>query len=225
MGGVREVSTTTVDFFIYWYYCIIFSLYKFRRAIRVYVQCPILDYAHKDPTGRYAETLFDAGMFAYSLGAYRDNPSLANALGVALDGVALGLPIPAFGGAMVRGMGVVGKGVQKLPDSALVCRGGSCSANQFRTGSGVTLDTNGKLQGVSVNSSPSASLQELTKSLPHNQIGVTRVGDIRKIGGDVILSPKSNGSNPNLLHSILQGITPQQAENLFRPTTVNPRKK
>jgi hypothetical protein len=108
-----------------------------------------------------------------------------------------------------------------LPDSALVCRGGSCSAERFKQGAGVTIDSSGKLSGVSVNSAPGKSLEELTVSIPHRQVGVTTVGKIRQAGGDVTTKPMQN----NPVHSELSGITPKQAEKLFTPTKRNPNIK
>ena len=107
---------------------------------------------------------------------------------------------------------------QRLPDNALVCRGGSCTADKFENGSGVILDAQGNLNGVSVNSAAGKSLDELTVGIPHKKVGVTTVGDVRKAGGDVIPSPNRN--NPN--HATLQGITPRQAQDLMTPTVKNP---
>lgn len=75
-----------------------------------------------------------------------------------------------------------------LPDSAIVCRGGTCTADRFTSGSGVTLDSNGKLNGVSVNSAADKTLEQLTVGIPNKQVGVTTVGDVRRAGGDVIPS-------------------------------------
>jgi hypothetical protein len=105
-----------------------------------------------------------------------------------------------------------------LPDSAFVCRGGLCTADRFANGSDVTIDANGNLQGVSVNSAPNASLEELTSTIKNGQVGVTTVGDIRAAGGDVIPDPTPN----NPYHCIMCGISPAQAERLFTPTTPNP---
>ena len=108
----------------------------------------------------------------------------------------------------------------RLPDNAIVCRGGTCTADRFTNGSGVTLDANGKLNGVSVNSAPGKSLEELTRSIPNGRVGVTTVGKVRAAGGDVIPSPTPN--NPD--HCTLCGISPKQAEELFTPTIPNPSK-
>ncbi len=55
----------------------------------------------------------------------------------------------------------------RLPDDAIVCRGGTCTAGRFLEGAGVTLDQAGKLQNVSVNSAPGKTLTELTVTLPN----------------------------------------------------------
>jgi RHS repeat-associated protein len=44
--------------------------------------------------------------------------------------------------------------VDDLPNNAYVCRGGTCTAERFAGGSGVTINPNGTLSGVSVNSAP-----------------------------------------------------------------------
>jgi hypothetical protein len=82
----------------------------------------------------------------------------------------------------------------------------------------VTLDSAGKLQGVSVNSGAGKTVEQLTVGIPNKQVGVTTVGDVRRAGGDVLPSPTAG--NPN--HCTLCGITPQQAERLMTPTIRNP---
>lgn len=76
-------------------------------------------------------------------------------------------------------------------------------------------------------SAPNSSLTELTApnpqtgypGIPHNQIGVTTVGEIRVAGGDVVPSP----TRTNAYHATLNGLTSEQASELFRPTVKNPR--
>ncbi|WP_082576521.1 RHS repeat-associated core domain-containing protein [Lysobacter sp. Root604] len=113
------------------------------------------------------------------------------------------------------------RAAERLPDSTLVCRGGACTADRFRNGSGVTIDGNGNLQGVSVNSAPGKSVAELSEGIPNGQVGVTTVGDIRKAGGDVVPSPRG-ARNPD--HCTMCGITPEKAEELFTPTVRNPNR-
>jgi hypothetical protein len=113
-----------------------------------------------------------------------------------------------------------------LSDDVVVVRGGMNLPENFAEGSGVTVDAGGKVQGVSVNAAGGLSVKELTApnsqtgypGIPHKQVGVTTVGKIRALGGDVVPSPRKN--NPN--HATLGGLTPEQASGLFRPTIKNP---
>jgi hypothetical protein len=116
-----------------------------------------------------------------------------------------------------------------LPDDALVARGGQNLPENFGNGSGVIVQADGKMQGVSVNSASGRSVEELTASIPasgypgilNNQIGIATVGAIRACGGDVVPSPTR--TNPH--HATLSGLTPAQASNLFRPTIANPSRR
>jgi hypothetical protein len=115
-----------------------------------------------------------------------------------------------------------------LPDDALVVRGGQNLPESFAKGSGVKRDSQGRLEGVSVNSAPGLSIDELTApnaqtgypGIPHNQIGVTTVAKIRAAGGNVVASPTK--TNPH--HARLSGLTPEEASRLFRPTVSNPNR-
>jgi hypothetical protein len=112
-----------------------------------------------------------------------------------------------------------------LPDDALVVRGGQNLPHNFAQGSGVTVDAGGKIQNVSVNAAAGLSLEQLTgpnsatgyPGIPHKQVGITTVGKVRALGGDVVPSPRRG--NPN--HATLGGLTPEQASALFRPTVKN----
>jgi hypothetical protein len=122
---------------------------------------------------------------------------------------------------MIQGMG-------PLPDEAVVVRGGQNLPESFAQGSGVTVGPAGKVQGVSVNAAPGLSVQDLAApnpqtgypGIPHNQAGVTTVGKVRALGGDVVPAPSKK--NPN--HATLNGLTPEQASSLFRPTIKNPNR-
>ena len=113
-----------------------------------------------------------------------------------------------------------------LPDDALVVRGGLNLPENFKRGSGVTVDQQGKLHGVSVNSAPDATIEALTApnamtgypGIKNNEIGVTTVGKVRAGGGDVVSSPTKK--NPH--HATMKGLTPEQASELLRPTNKNP---
>jgi hypothetical protein len=113
-----------------------------------------------------------------------------------------------------------------LPDDALVVRSGLNLPESFAKGSGVTVDADGKLDGVSVNAGAGLSVGQLTApnpktgypGIPHTQIGVTTVGAVRAAGGDVVPTPRK--ANPQ--HATLSGLTPGQASGIFRPTVRNP---
>ena len=128
--------------------------------------------------------------------------------------------VPIVGDVAGKGLKALDKGsdAARLADDALVVRGGSNTADRFANGSGVTTNADGTLNGVSVNSAPDATVSELSQGIPHNQVGVTTVGDVRAAGGDITPSPTPN--NPN--HCTMCGVTPQQAEDLFNPTIRNP---
>jgi hypothetical protein len=116
-----------------------------------------------------------------------------------------------------------------LPDDALVVRGGQNRPENFANGSGVTINPDGMLDGVSVNAAAGIGVDDLTAGNPktrypgilNQQVGVTTVGEIRARGGGVIPSPSK--SNP--YHATLRGLTPDQASDLFRPTISNPSRR
>jgi hypothetical protein len=113
-----------------------------------------------------------------------------------------------------------------LPDDAFVVRGGKNLPESFVRGTGVTLDASGKLEEVSVQRAAGKSVAELTApnpqtgygGVPHNQVGVTTVGAVRRAGGDVV--PSGTAFNPD--HATLKGITPATASSLMTPTRPNP---
>jgi len=107
-----------------------------------------------------------------------------------------------------------------LPDSAVACRGGLCTADRFAGGSGVTIDSAGRMCRVSVNSGAGRTVKELSATIPNPKIGATTVGDVRRLGGDIV--PKPTPNNP--FHCEMCGITPRQAEQLFTPVIQNPNR-
>jgi len=119
--------------------------------------------------------------------------------------------------------------MEPLPDAALVVRGGQNLPENFVKGSGVTVGADKSLQGVSVNSAPGLTVKELTGAISrtgypgilNNQVGVTNVGAVREYGGDVVSS--ATRTNPH--HSILSGLTAEDASRLFRPTLLNPSRR
>lgn len=122
----------------------------------------------------------------------------------------------------INSWGVGNQGASRVfdsvPDSTLVCRGGICQADNFTNGSGVSLNSNGTLEGISTQSRPGASVEELARPFRNGQVGVTTAGDIRGAGGHVVLDGRLG--NPN--HATVGGITAEQAERLFAPTIPNP---
>jgi len=101
-----------------------------------------------------------------------------------------------------------------LPDDASVVRGGLNSPEAIRKGyathpAGVT--------GVSVHSAGGASVSELATGIPNGQVGITSVGQVRAVGGDVIPTP---GRSPH--HATLTGLTPEEMSRLLTPVTPNP---
>jgi len=107
-----------------------------------------------------------------------------------------------------------------LPDSALVCRGGTCLASQFAGGTGVTVEADGTMSGVSVSSASNKTIENLSSPYLNNQVGVTTAGQIRAAGGQITSSPIGNPYNP--YHASIDGLTAQQLEGLFTPTIRNP---
>ena len=101
-----------------------------------------------------------------------------------------------------------------------VVRGGTCKACQFTNGSGVTVDSKGLLDNVSVNSVQGKTVKELSEGIPNGSVGTTTVKQIEAVGGKVTPDPTRN--NPN--HARLSGITAEQAEKLFNPVIKNPTK-
>jgi hypothetical protein len=203
-----------------------------------------------DPSGHWIESLLDIASIAYDIYDISQNGlNWGTGLALAADVGGLILPGVTGGGLAVRALthaddavdavravntaGNLAQAanqadnltdalthVDDLPNNAYVCRGGTCTAERFAGGSGVTINPDGTLSGVSVNSAPGFSVQELTQNIPNNQVGVTTVGDVRAAGGNVIPQPLFD----NPYHAYLSGITPSQAENLFTPTIHNPNR-
>lgn len=74
--------------------------------------------------------------------------------------------------------------------------------------------------GISVECALGLSVVELAAVIPHGQVGVTTVGEIRNIGGDVIRT-----SGRSLNHATLTGLNPEQISNLLTPTIPNPTRQ
>lgn len=105
----------------------------------------------------------------------------------------------------------------KLPDDAIVVRGGRNRPGDIDSGTG----THGSgVTGISVESAPDLTIGELAARIPHGRIGVTTVGEVRAAGGDVI---RTSGKSPN--HATLTGLSPEDASRLLTPTKANPSRK
>ena len=107
--------------------------------------------------------------------------------------------------------------MEEIPDEALVVRGGRNRPADIVRGTGTHPSG---VTGVSVESAVGVSVAELAASIPHGQVGVTTVGEVRKAGGDVI---RTAGRSP--YHATLTGLTPEQASHLLTPTIPNPARR
>jgi len=104
--------------------------------------------------------------------------------------------------------------VDRIPDEALVVRGGKNRSEDILRGigthpSGVT--------GISVECGVGLSVSELALTIPRRQIGITTVGAVRQVGGNVI---RTSGRSSN--HATLTGLKPEEISDLLIPTTPNP---
>ena len=105
-----------------------------------------------------------------------------------------------------------------LPDNALVVRGGLNPVELLKTGSGVTVDSDGTLHGVSVNSAAGKAVAELSSGLRYSKICVTTVGAIRAAGGSI--EPKPTFYNPD--HCEIHGLPAEVIHKLLMPPEDNP---
>jgi hypothetical protein len=101
-----------------------------------------------------------------------------------------------------------------IPDDALVVRGGRNRAEDIARGIGTHPSG---VVGVSVESAAGATVEQLAAAVPHGQVGVTTVGQVRAAGGDVV---RTSGRSPN--QATLTGLTPEQASRLLTPTVPIP---
>ena len=184
-------------------------------------------YRFTDPDGREPHPVIDrlfprgdivraagesiGALAAYAHGAISGNEALkAAALEGMRDNVSKG---DAVNAASVLLSGRAGG--REVPNSAVVCRGGSCTAESFANGKGVTTDpATGKLSGISTG--VGKSVAEASANIPHSKVGVTTTGDIRAAGGAVT----NNHGN----HANVSGITATKAAELFKNVEKNPNK-
>lgn len=104
--------------------------------------------------------------------------------------------------------------MEKIPNEALVVRGGQNRPEDIQRATGTHPSG---VTGISVECAVGLSVAELAVAIPHRQIGVTTVGEVRSCNGDVI---RTSGRSPN--HATLTGLTPEQASLLLTPTIPNP---
>lgn len=99
--------------------------------------------------------------------------------------------------------------MERIPDEAIVVRGGRNRPEDIQRGigthpSGVT--------GISVECAVGLSVAELAATIPHGRVGVTGVGEVRNVGGDVV---RTSGRSPN--HATLTGLIPKEISALCNP--------
>ena len=102
----------------------------------------------------------------------------------------------------------------RIPDDAFVVRGGKNQASDLQRGTGTHPDG---ITGISVESAKGVPVAELAKTIPHTQVGITTVAEVRKAGGDVV---RTAGRSP--YHATLTGLAPEQVSKLLTPTVSNP---
>ena len=105
--------------------------------------------------------------------------------------------------------------MERIPDEALVIRGGRNLPDDIRRGTGTHPSG---ITGISVECALGSSVRDLASVIPHGQIGCTTVEKIRQAGGDVI---RTSGKSPN--HATLIGLTPEQISSLLTPTIPKPQ--
>jgi hypothetical protein len=106
--------------------------------------------------------------------------------------------------------------VAEIPDEAIVMRGGRNRSEDIQRGIGTHPSG---ITGISVECAIGVSIAELATAIPHGQVGITTVGEVRREGGDVIYT---SGRSPN--HATLTGLIPEQISQLLTPTILNPAK-
>jgi hypothetical protein len=107
--------------------------------------------------------------------------------------------------------------VESIPDEAIVVRGGRNRPEDIQRGTGTHPRG---VTGISVECGVGLPVEELAATIPHGQVGITTVGEIRQVGGDVI---RTSGRSPN--HATLTGLTPEQISKLLTPAISNPSRQ
>jgi hypothetical protein len=107
--------------------------------------------------------------------------------------------------------------ISTLPDDAIVVRGGRNFPVDIRRSIGTHPSG---ITGVSDESAEGLSVNELAASIPHGRVGMTTVGEVRRLGGEV---HRTAGRSPN--QATLTGLAPVQTSYLLRPTFRNPARR
>jgi hypothetical protein len=107
--------------------------------------------------------------------------------------------------------------VERIPDEAIVVRGGRNRPEDVRRGIGTHPSG---ITGISVKCAVGLTIEELSVMIPHGQVGSTTVGETRKMGGEVV---RTSGRSPH--HATLTGLTPEKISNLLNPTFPNPARQ
>jgi hypothetical protein len=107
--------------------------------------------------------------------------------------------------------------VERIPDEAIVVRGGRNRPEDIRRGTGTHPSG---VTGISVECAVGLTIEELSATIPHGQVGSTTVGEIRKAGGEIV---RTSGRSP--YHATLTGLTPQKISNLLSPAFPNPARQ
>jgi hypothetical protein len=103
---------------------------------------------------------------------------------------------------------------EQIEDNATVVRGGRNRPEDIARA--IAMHPSG-ITGISVHAANELPLSTLAEGIPHGQIGVTSVGEIRRLGGDVI---RTSGRSP--YHATLTGLSPKLISQLLTPTVPNP---
>lgn len=101
-----------------------------------------------------------------------------------------------------------------IPDDAWVVRGGMNRPFDIER---ATATHPSGVTGFSVECAAGLTVAQLSGHIPHGKVGVTVVGAVRGLGGDVI---RASGRSP--YHAALTGLSPDQASRLLTPAEPNP---
>ncbi|MFY0255832.1 DUF6443 domain-containing protein [Chitinophaga sp. 30R24] len=173
------------------------------------------DYYKQNPIGAFNRDFSHAVLSLIGINALDDY--IANRMDSKNNSVAqVAVETMSLGIALSRGEGGGMPEKVPLPDNATVVRGGVNTPESVAKGIGNHPEG---VTGVSVECG-TCSVEQLAQNIPHNQVGVTTVGEVRAAGGDVI---KTSGKSPN--HATLTNLTPQAISELLNPPIKNPAKK